>query len=286
MSDILTHYDTDRQTLTTVAYANSQNLEARAGLFQYQQLPIDVWNWVLSHMPLEQDTRVVEVGCGSGRFLRHLLRGHPETAAIGLDLAPGMIHDMRRTWKSIGADGRPIACPPLGVADIQALPLPDASCDIGLALYVLHHVPDIPQAVAELRRVVRPGGVVLVTTSGPENLWELSQLEAAAVQTLSGRTTELFDRRHIRFRTDNGKAILTCAFTQVDQRVAVGMLSIPELAPLMAYEQSTRSVHEPLLPEGITWDAFLYTFEQHATAQISVQGAVRVKTQTGLFVCR
>ena len=65
---------------------------------------------------------------------------------------------------------------------IEAIPVEDASFDIALCLQVLEHVPDPDAAVRELRRVVRPGGLVLTTTHGvypfhpnPEDLWRWTQ---------------------------------------------------------------------------------------------------------------
>lgn len=50
------------------------------------------------------------------------------------------------------------------IADITAVPLPDAAFDVILCTEVLEHVPDTHTAVAELARLCRPGGMVLVTT--------------------------------------------------------------------------------------------------------------------------
>lgn len=99
--------------------------------------------------------RVLDVGCGD-RPYEELLRGAAEI--VGFDV-PGNPH----------ADLH---------GSIDAIPAGDASFDVVLCLQVLEHVPDPAAAVRELRRVVRPGGRVLLSTHGvypfhpnPDDLW-------------------------------------------------------------------------------------------------------------------
>ena len=98
---------------------------------------------------------LLDVGCGD-RPYEQLLGG--AARVVGFDV-PGNAH----------ADLH---------GSIDALPVEDASFDVVLCLQVLEHVPDPAAAVRELRRVVRPGGRVLVSTHGiypyhpnPEDLW-------------------------------------------------------------------------------------------------------------------
>jgi ubiquinone/menaquinone biosynthesis C-methylase UbiE len=94
--------------------------------------------------------RVVEVGAGSGIHFRHYPPGVSEVVAIEPE------PDLRAMAAAAARD----APAPVRVVDglAEALPLPDASVDAGVAAALLCSVPDQAAALAELRRVIRPGG--------------------------------------------------------------------------------------------------------------------------------
>lgn len=98
---------------------------------------------------LPPDARVLDVGCGTGGTVK-ALRGLARFT--GLDMSPTAARfAARRT-------GEAVLC---GMA--TDLPLQDASMDAVLALDVFEHVPDDGRAVAEVRRVLRPGGALVAT---------------------------------------------------------------------------------------------------------------------------
>jgi ubiquinone/menaquinone biosynthesis C-methylase UbiE len=83
----------------------------------------------------------------------------------------------------------------------EAIPLPDRSCDLVLLFLVLHHSPDRPRAAAEIRRVLRPGGRVLIRSTFsdrmPDLLWHrffprARDIEAQVFPTLA-EVTRLFE---------------------------------------------------------------------------------------------
>jgi ubiquinone/menaquinone biosynthesis C-methylase UbiE len=94
----------------------------------------------------------LEVGCGTGFFTLNLkLAGVIDECHV-TDLSPGMVEVAQRNAHALGfaVEGR--------VADAERLPYEDDSFDIVVGHAVLHHIPDLDRAFAEILRVLKPGG--------------------------------------------------------------------------------------------------------------------------------
>ncbi|MCL7940835.1 methyltransferase domain-containing protein [Halomonas sp. ATCH28] len=119
-----------------------------------------------SRLP-ERAERVLDLGCGPGEMTAHLA-GHfgGGCTVIGLDLAPGMLEVARRTH----GDTARWLC-----GDAAALPLGDASQDLVVSNLAVQWCPDLDAVMAELRRVLRPGGRALVNTLAPGTLAEVGR---------------------------------------------------------------------------------------------------------------
>lgn len=117
--------------------------------------------------------RVLDLGCGTGRGLQALMRRWRRAEVVGLDFAPGMLARAARR-------GRPWRRPRLVCADMGALPLAAASVDLVFSNLSLQWCDDLPAQFAELLRVLRPGGLLLFSTLGPDTLRELRQSWAEA----------------------------------------------------------------------------------------------------------
>jgi ubiquinone/menaquinone biosynthesis C-methylase UbiE len=104
--------------------------------------------------------RLLDLGCGSGEFMREVKRNYPRLSVTGLDLsAPYLKVAERRlaAWSRVE----------LVEAPAEAIPAPAASFDIVTALYLFHELPGrVREAVAaEIRRVLKPGGTVILVDS-------------------------------------------------------------------------------------------------------------------------
>jgi len=110
---------------------------------------------------------VLEVAFGPGRTLVELARrAGPGGSVHGVDFAPGMHELARRALAQAGLEGVE-----LHQGDARALPLPDAAFDLVYNAYMLDLIPsgDMPGILAEFRRVLRPGGrLVLLDMSKPD----------------------------------------------------------------------------------------------------------------------
>jgi SAM-dependent methyltransferase len=113
----------------------------------------------LERLPLPGAARVLDAGCGSGRTLADLV-AYGEVSGIELH------EDAAEVARSRGHGE-------VRVGRLEDLPWADASFDLITCLDVIEHTPDDRTALAELRRVCRPGGWLLVTVPAYPALWSL-----------------------------------------------------------------------------------------------------------------
>lgn len=101
------------------------------------------------HVPYD---RALELGSGTGFFLLNLMLSGVATRGSVTDLSPGMVEVALRNATSLGldVDGR--------VADAETIPYADNTFDLVVGHAVLHHIPNVEQALSECLRVLRPGG--------------------------------------------------------------------------------------------------------------------------------
>jgi ubiquinone/menaquinone biosynthesis C-methylase UbiE len=124
------------------------NNPARSALQRYYEAPL------LEHLGGRLDgQRVLEVGCGRGVGTHLIFERFGAHHVMAFDLDPDMVSQAQRYLTPYLPD-RLI----LTVADVTAIPANDASFDAVMDFGIIHHVPDWQAAVAEIRRVLRPGG--------------------------------------------------------------------------------------------------------------------------------
>lgn len=159
--------------------------------------------------------RVLEVGCGRGDVAERIAAHGVELTA--LDSSERMVELTRAR----GVDAV--------VGDAAALPFGDGEFDAVLAAWMLYHLPDLDAGLAELRRVLRPGGRLVAVTVGRDHLAEIWALAD--------------ERLELSFDGDNGKAALRRHFAQVTRREVRGAVTLPDGAAVRRYVASGARAH-------------------------------------------
>ncbi len=171
--------DLDSGYLLSRQYRDSKKLEARANLHsRYGRGGGGNWfEWIARHAGLPVGAAVLDIGCGPGWLWEQGKDVFPSGLALTLaDFSPGMVADAVKAAEAAGRYGKVEGV----VADASKLPFPDASFDAVLACHMLYHVPDARVALGEFKRVLRPGGVLAVTTNLEGNMGPFYALGAAA----------------------------------------------------------------------------------------------------------
>jgi ubiquinone/menaquinone biosynthesis C-methylase UbiE len=124
--------------------------------------------------------RALEIGAGTGYFSLNLMQAGVLREATCTDISPGMVSTLGANAERLGLRAVKAAR-----ADAESLPFADASFDLVLGHAVLHHLPNLEEAFAEFRRVLRPGGRI-VFAGEPSRLGDrLARIPKSAASLLA-----------------------------------------------------------------------------------------------------
>lgn len=115
-------------------------------------------DWALAQVPPAADARMLDLGCGGGANLLRLLERAPEGAVTGLDYSEVSVELSRKTCAKELASGR---CEVV-LGDVAELPFENGAFDYVCAFETVYFWPEPTCALAEARRVLAPGGTLLI----------------------------------------------------------------------------------------------------------------------------
>lgn len=247
-------------------YRDGCNLSARIELHQRFSTNRYPWHrWVFDHIDPTDRIRLLEIGCGTGDlWLANQERLPPGWQPLLSDHSIGMV---RSAFERLtNATITPLCL----VADAPVLPVADQALDVVVANHMLYHVPDLSRALAEIRRVLRPGGRFYAATNGQTHLQELDAL----VSSVAPDTVWHDDAA--RFGLENGAARLRPWFTGVERDDYPDRLEITEVEPAVRYLLSTPS-------KDMLDKRHRERLRNEIAATIARDGAFRVTKSVGIF---
>ncbi|MGA5192179.1 class I SAM-dependent methyltransferase [Streptomyces exfoliatus] len=271
MTDLSAAHDaaaTDRARLAGSAYNGDRDLAARQSLYRWQTPRYDFPGLVAERLS-DVRGRVVDIGCGNGTFIQRLRQDRPDLSLLGLDIAPGILAHVPG---------------PVAVADATRLPLAAGSVDGALALHMLYHVPDIPQAVRELARVVARDGVVVASTNSDRDKAELDELwQRAAGDVLGVDRGPARISLGSRFTLERAPALLGAEFGRVEVVELPATVTVRDPEPVIAHMASYRAWADQ---QDAPFDATIDRAGALVAEHISQHGAFEITCRAGILVCR
>lgn len=266
---------TDQGYLRDEQYRDAANLRSRMTLHERFSTNGYGWQkWVFDQLDIAPRGRVLELGCGPGTlWVENLARVPADWRVTLSDLSPGMVAEARARL------ARHPAFVARAVADAQALPFGDAAFDAVVANHMLYHLPDRGRVLAEIRRVLGPGGRLYAATNGLEHMRELDDLGR---RLAPGDYPASRDSREVLgFNLEQGGEELARVFAWVELRRYEDGLVVTEAGPLVDYLISMG---------GMADRRGRHTDEDRARLVADVRGeiargrAIRITKSTGLFV--
>jgi ubiquinone/menaquinone biosynthesis C-methylase UbiE len=195
-------------------YATEDGLAARASLYLYGG-GTDARDVVVEELERLEPRRVLEVGCGWGELAERIAQ-EVGCDVVALDLSPRMVELARER----GLD--------TVVGDVQKLPFAAGEFDAVVAAWMLYHVPDLERGLAEIARVLRPGGSLVAVTNATRDFHELWELVGRDLAT-----------RQLTFRSENGEEYLRRHFASVRRRDLVAQVMFADADTVRRYVGSS-----------------------------------------------
>lgn len=213
------------QNILEQQYKDSTNLNARVEVHNRFSANPNLWYpWVFNRLELSGKQRILEVGCGmGGLWLSNPDRIPGDIRLYLSDYSSGMVKHSRASFqKEIKAT--------FLQANAQFLAFQQGVFDRVVANHMLYHVPDIDQALQEIRRVLALGGFLLAATNGRRHMQDLYDLIAQVYPQFSRRlySTE-------RFGLETGKILVENVFSRVEVQEFPDSLWVTEAQPLVRY---------------------------------------------------
>jgi len=258
-------------------YRDATNLDARITLhrrFGTEEEPLP--RWVFGQLDLPPDARILELGCGPGLLWAENLERIPDGWSITLtDASAGMV---REAEERLGSDRMTFR-----VADAQEIPFEDETFDAVLANHMLYHVPDVPRALSEVARVLRPGGRLYASTNGVGHMRELGPMRHVLDPS---HPPDAATKEPVAFSLENGAAQLSRLFSEVSLRRHEGALLVTEAEPLLEYLLSGVTAEAAAGEPAAEFSRRVSALEARLRRELDLRGAVRITMDPGLFVAR
>lgn len=258
----------DKEYLRHFQYADPTNLDARIAVHALFSTGKEKWSdFIYRHLMIMPKIKILALGCGNATQWQANSARFPSDSTMHLsDLSHGMLKAART---GLGNDPRFS----FTMVDAQDIPYPGHVFDRVTANHMLYHVPEIPKSLAEVKRVLKPGGLFMAATNGEKHMIELYDLLS---ELNLGYHPE--ERSTTRFSLENGSDLLSHNFSHVMMIPYLSDLWVTDAVPLANYICSMWDMRG-----AIKEDQYLMMLS-HFRSVIQQKGSIFIHKSTGIFL--
>ncbi|MBE6059839.1 MAG: methyltransferase domain-containing protein [Clostridium sulfidigenes] len=224
--------------------------------------------WVFDNMKIKKKDKVLEIGCGNGVLWAKNMDNLHESIEVTLtEICEDMINEAKLNLRDNSKRFNFI------ITDLTSLPFDDNSFDVVIANHILFFMKDIDLALAEIKRVIKPNGVVYCSTIGSNHLKELQEL----MLSFSSNIRIYEDKLSCKFGLENGEKILSKYFNTVEKVLYDDKLIVNDTNNILEYIYS--------IPGNILdiIDSKKKEFEGYIKKIIDKNGEIFITNSLGLF---
>lgn len=255
-------------------YETDENLKIRQETHDKYTVPkTDFPRWALETIDWEGTETILDIGTGVGIYYSRLLAIAPNITYYAIDISQEML-------KNHPADN-------VTRSNVLNMPYADNTFDVVMANHMLYHVSNIDEALAEIKRVLKPDGKILATTNSIHTMPELQVLMRRAIVLLTryGATQvrpPAFPSDN--FALENGTRILAHHFFAVVRHDIPSQLVFTDIEPAIRYLESMRDLRQQSLPDDVAWEDMMLIMRQQITQLIKHLGKLEINKVSGVLI--
>ena len=264
----LIHLTAMDQSLS-MQYKNATNISARIRLHRDYSVNQEGWfPWLFSNLHLKPGMKILELGAGNGALWSQNIAKVSKNVTIVLsDISEGILVDARKT---IGDHPQF----QYSVFNAQKIPFADNTFDLVIANHMLFYCDDIPKALQEVQRVLKPDAAFTCSTYSKRHMHEITDLVQSYNDNIVLSSTNLYER----FGLDNGRQILQPYFKNIVCHKYRDAIELSDSMPIISYILSCHGNQNSILLDHYQ------DFKQYVDQQ--VKDGFHITKDAGFFSCK
>lgn len=270
-------YDISHEDVIKQQYTSPSLLQKRINIHSYSTSPIEWFDFYISHMKIKENSRILEIGCGTGSLWEKLIYHLPNNLEITLtDYSENMLLRCKAVFernkdiiknKNINVSFQ--------LMDANNLELEENKYDLIIANHVLYHVSNRKHCIKTIANCLKPNGFLYASTTGQNHMRDLFILLNEFDEHIENPHNPMVSG----FSLENATEQLKPYFSKIQRIDHKNDLKVTDIQPIIDYVASLPGNSPYVVSQKM--DAF-HTFLEN---KLSKENYIYIRKSTGFFIC-